>query len=104
MSTLGSEPLDAGRMIDAGRISPYHLWLVLLTALAIIFDGIDNQLLGIAIPSLSADWGVTRAAFAPVVALNSLGMMVGGVAAGFLGDRTGRRSALVGSLALFGIV
>jgi AAHS family 4-hydroxybenzoate transporter-like MFS transporter len=91
-------------MLDAGRISPHHLWLVLLTALAIIFDGIDNQLLGIAIPALSADWGVTRAAFAPVVALNSLGMMVGGAAAGFIGDRAGRRTALAGSLALFGIV
>ena len=104
VATFGSEPLDVGRVLDAGRISSHHLWLVLLTALAIIFDGIDNQLLGIAIPALSADWSVTRAAFAPVVALNSLGMMVGGAAAGLIGDRTGRRSALVGSLALFGVV
>src|SRR5262245_19992314 len=81
MATLGSGPLDAGRVLDDGRIGAYHVWLVALTALAIIFDRIDNQLLGIAIPALSAEWGVTRAAFAPVVALNSLGMMVGGAAA-----------------------
>jgi MFS family permease len=96
--------LDVGRLLDGGPCSRYQQWLVALTALAITFDGIDNQLLGIAIPSITADWGVTRAAFSSVVALNSLGMLIGGAAAGFVGDRAGRKVALAGSLALFGAV
>ena len=94
--------LDVGHLLDEGRWTPYQQRLVFLTALAIIFDGADNQLLGTAVPALMRDWQVTRAAFAPVLALGFLGMMIGGAIAGIAGDRIGRKSALVGSVVLFG--
>jgi AAHS family 4-hydroxybenzoate transporter-like MFS transporter len=77
-------------------------WLVFLTALTIIFDGLDNQLIGITLPAIMRDWNVARSAFAPVVSLGYLGMMIGGVLAGYSGDRLGRRSALLGSILVFG--
>jgi len=40
---------------------------VFLAALTIVFDGIDNQLLGIVIPTVMREWSVPRGAFAPVV-------------------------------------
>src|SRR6185436_1715369 len=83
--------------------TPYQKWLVCLTAVTIVFDGMDNQLLGITIPALTADWHVARTAFAPVVSLGFLGMIVGGAAAGFWGDRVGRRIALLTSIAVFGV-
>jgi MFS transporter, AAHS family, 4-hydroxybenzoate transporter len=95
--------IDIGRLLDEGRWGRYQQWLVSLTALTIIFDGIDNQLLGVCIPSIMRDWSVARSAFAPVVALGFAGMMVGGAAAGMMGDRLGRRVALLSSMALFGI-
>ena len=67
-----------------------------------VFDGIDNQLLGIVMPSVMAEWGVPRSAFAPVVSLGYVGMMIGGAVAGVLGDRLGRRAGLLGSMGLFG--
>jgi AAHS family 4-hydroxybenzoate transporter-like MFS transporter len=100
--TTPGTAVDAGRLIDEGRWSGYQRRLVALTALTIIFDGIDNQLLGVTIPSIMADWHVARSAFAPVVALGFTGMMVGGAAAGIAGDRFGRRGALLSSMALFG--
>jgi AAHS family 4-hydroxybenzoate transporter-like MFS transporter len=45
---------------------------------------------------------VARGAFAPVVALGFVGMMIGGAAAGIAGDRFGRRVALLSSMAIFG--
>ena len=65
----------------------------------IIFDGIDNQLLGVSIPTMMKEWSVPRGAFAPVVALGYFGMMLGGAAAGLAGDRFGRRTALLASMA-----
>jgi len=95
-------PLDVGRTIDEGNWTVYQRWLVFLAALTIIFDGIDNQLLGITIPAIMADWHVARSAFAPIVALGFVGMMAGGALAGIAGDRFGRRIALLGSMGLFG--
>ena len=97
-----STAIDAGAAIDGGTCGRYQMALVFLTALTIIFDGIDNQLLGIVIPSVMRDWGVARSAFAPVVALGFLGMMIGGLLAGLAGDRFGRKVALFGSMIVFG--
>lgn len=88
---------------EDGPWTAYQKWLVCLTALTIVFDGMDNQLLGITIPALIADWHVARSAFAPVVSLGFAGMIVGGAVAGFAGDRVGRRAALLTSIALFGV-
>jgi AAHS family 4-hydroxybenzoate transporter-like MFS transporter len=94
--------VDVARVLDGGRWLPYQQWLVCLTALAIIFDGFDNQLLGIALPAITGDWHLARSAFAPIVSLGYLGMMLGGAVAGGAGDRFGRRTALLASLAVFG--
>ena len=95
--------IDVGGLVDRGRWGPYQQWLVFLTALTIIFDGIDNQLLGVSIPWIMRDWRLERGAFAPVFALSSLGMMVGGAVAGMAGDRFGRRVSLLWSVAIFGV-
>jgi AAHS family 4-hydroxybenzoate transporter-like MFS transporter len=94
---------DVGRTIDGGRCGSYQILMVALAALTIVFDGIDNQLLGVSIPSIMSEWGVGRGAFAPVVALGFLGMMIGGLAAGAAGDRFGRKAALLGSVVWFGV-
>jgi AAHS family 4-hydroxybenzoate transporter-like MFS transporter len=96
--------VDAGGLIDAGRGNRYQRWLVALTALTITFDGIDNQLMGVAIPTVMAEWRVPRSAFAPVISLGYLGMMAGGAVAGVVGDRLGRRTALLGSMLIFSVM
>ena len=104
MGTSAPQPrVDIGQLLDEGRWTGYSKWLVLLVALTIVFDGIDNQLLGIVIPTIMREWGVARSAFAPVVSLGYLGMMIGGAIAGFAGDRFGRRTALLTSVAVFGV-
>src|SRR3954465_4801361 len=111
-SSFGTQPsafsdpsdafVDVGRLLNDAALRPYQRWVVFLSALTIIFDGIDNQLLGIVIPTLMREWGVARSAFAPLVSLGYLGMMIGGAIAGLAGDRFGRRTALLGSMAMFG--
>jgi MFS transporter, AAHS family, 4-hydroxybenzoate transporter len=102
MAAVSGTIADVGRLLDEGHWGTYQKWLVFLTALCVVFDGIDNQLLGICIPSIMRDWGVGRAAFAPVVALGFVGMMIGGGAAGMAGDRYGRKFALLCCMVLFG--
>ncbi len=95
--------VDIGQLLDTARWSGYSKWLVSLVALTVVFDGIDNQLLGIVIPTIMAEWGVPRSAFSSVVSLGYMGMMIGGAIAGFAGDRFGRRTALLASVIIFGV-
>src|SRR5262245_36768912 len=99
-----SAPIDVGRLLDEGNWGPRQKLFVALTALTVIFDGIDNQLLAISIPALMRDWTVARSTFAPVLASGLIGMMIGGALGGIAGDRVGRRSTLIGSVLAFGLL
>jgi MFS transporter, AAHS family, 4-hydroxybenzoate transporter len=96
--------IDVGSLLDQGRWSGYQKLLVVGTALAIILDGLDNQLLAAALPAIMREWSLPRAAFATVLASGMVGMMVGGATGGFIGDRIGRRGTLLGSVAAFGVL
>jgi AAHS family 4-hydroxybenzoate transporter-like MFS transporter len=96
------ESIDIGRVLDDGKWGGYQIFLVLLTALAIIFDGIDNQMIGISVPTMMREWGLPRSAFAMVISAGYFGMMLGGAIAGIVGDRLGRRVALLASMVIFG--
>ncbi len=96
-------PIDVGRRLDESRWTAYQKWLIALTALTIAFDGGDNQLLGVAIPTIMREWAVRRSALAPVVSIGYAGMVLGGAIAGLAGDRVGRRTALLGSMLVFGV-
>src|SRR5262245_51544617 len=97
-----SNSLDVGDVLNNAPWRPYQQWLVFLTAITVVFDGVDNQLLGIVIPTLMREWNVPRSVFAPLVSLGYLGMMTGGALAGIAGDRFGRRTALLASMVTFG--
>jgi AAHS family 4-hydroxybenzoate transporter-like MFS transporter len=95
---------DVGAVLDDGQWGGYQKLLVFATALTIVLDGLDNQLLGVAIPSLMTEWNLTRSAFAYVLTFGLVGMAIGGAIGGFVGDRFGRRVALLGSVIAFGVL
>jgi MFS transporter, AAHS family, 4-hydroxybenzoate transporter len=104
MTTAHTQTIDIGQLLDEGRWGRRQKLFVFLTALTIVFDGVDNQLLGIAIPAMMRDWAVPRGAFRAVLASGMIGMMIGGALAGLIGDRMGRRFALIGSVLIFGVL
>ena len=96
--------IDVAAVIDEGRWTGYQKLLIAGTALTIILDGVDNQLLGNALPTLMREWEMPRSAFATVLAVGPFGMMVGGALGGMLGDRIGRRTALLFSVLSFAVL
>src|SRR4029434_6961083 len=95
-------PFDVGALLDEGRWTTYQKLLVFGTALTIILDGVDNQLLPNTIPTLIKEWGLPRAAFINALASGPFGMMIGGLLGGVMGDRVGRRAALLASVVTLG--
>jgi AAHS family 4-hydroxybenzoate transporter-like MFS transporter len=96
--------VDVGHVLDEGHWTTYQKLLIFGTALTIILDGVDNQLLPNAVPTMMREWGLTRSAFANALASGPFGMMIGGMLGGVLGDRVGRRTALLGSAIVFGLI
>ena len=80
--------VDVGAVIDEGRWTGYQKLLIVGTALTIILDGVDNQLLPNAVPTLMPEWGRPGRAFINALAIGPFGMMIGGLIGGVLGDRS----------------
>jgi AAHS family 4-hydroxybenzoate transporter-like MFS transporter len=96
-------PIAISELLDHGPWPRFAKLVTLLCALAIIFDGFDISIVGFAIPSILKDWHLPRGSFAPLLVIGLVGMTVGSMSAGFVGDRIGRRFALSLSVLFFGI-
>ena len=99
-----AKSIDVAAAIDDGPFGGYQKLVVGATALLIVLDGADNQLLPHAIPSMMREWELPRTAFANASAAAPVGMIAGGVLGGILGDRVGRRTALFTSVISFAVL
>jgi len=105
MGTEAEQPLASAEkpvLIDDHAWSISQKVLLGVVSLAILLDGFDNQALGFALPSLMKDWDVPKSALAGALAAAQLGMLIGAIGGGVLGDRKGRKLALIVSVVLFG--
>lgn len=82
-------------------------WVVLLSAAALVFDGYDLVVYGTVVPVLLADPShlgtVTPARAGTLGSYALVGVLVGALAAGAVGDRIGRRKVMLVNLAWFSV-
>jgi AAHS family 4-hydroxybenzoate transporter-like MFS transporter len=67
-----------------------------------LFEGYDIAAVGYALPSLVDAWRVQPSVFTQVLTAGNVGLMLGSLVAGWLGDRLGRKPVLMGCILLFG--
>jgi AAHS family 4-hydroxybenzoate transporter-like MFS transporter len=90
-------------VLDEAQWSLFQKKVLLLVSLIIVLDGLDTQTLTLAIPSITREWGIGRAPFGIILAFGFVAMAIGTALGGLMGDRLGRRGALLGSTAIFGL-
>ena len=103
---MSSEP-GAGHiahLIDERRVTAFNIGLVVLSFLVILFDGYDLTAIAFAVPYILKDWGVAGgAALGPVFSASLFGVLFGSPLLGYVGDRFGRKVAIIASCLIFGI-
>jgi AAHS family 4-hydroxybenzoate transporter-like MFS transporter len=102
MSSVEDE-INVDRVLDAARFAGLPVIVLGCAMLVLVLDGFDLQIIGFAAPLLATDFHVERSELAPVLAASLFGMAIGSFGIGPVGDRWGRRPALLGSVALFGL-
>lgn len=99
MSTRYSIP----ELIDSTRLSAFQWRVFVLCFLVAILDGFDTQAIAFTGPSIIQAFGLGAGALAPILTAGIVGMVLGAMALGLLGDKFGRRPTIIGSVALFGV-
>lgn len=76
----------------------------ILILLSLIVEGFDLQAASFAVPSILDDFGVTRAEIGPLLSASAVGVLIGAVFIGPLGDKVGRRTILISCCFGYGVV
>ena len=95
--------VQVSHVLDERGITSFHVHLVFWSVLIALFDGYDISAIALAAPHLVREWHVERSALGPVLAASNIGVLFGSMIFGWIGDRYGRKNALIQSLLVFGI-
>ena len=95
--------INVTQLVDNARLRPFHFWLAFWCLLAMMADGFDLLNASIAGPALIKEWGISRASLGPVFSASLVGFLIGAPIFGYVGDRFGRRAAIISSLVLVGV-
>jgi MFS transporter, AAHS family, 4-hydroxybenzoate transporter len=95
--------VDVARLIDDRRVGAFNIFLVALAFLIIISDGYDIAALAFAAPHLIREWHIaSRSELGPVISASLFGILFGSPLLGYVGDRYGRKTAVIASCLIFG--
>ena len=89
--------------LENQRLGGLQIRVAVICALIQMCDGYDVGSIGWAVPSLTHVWQLAPSAFAVAFLWSNIGVMVGALSAGPIGDRLGRKPLLLISVALFGL-
>jgi MFS transporter, AAHS family, 4-hydroxybenzoate transporter len=78
--------------------------VALLCAAVLVLEGFDLGAMAFTLPALSEAWHLKPAAFTAALTAASVGLFLGSLLCGWLGDRVGRKPVLVGCVVLFGVM
>jgi AAHS family 4-hydroxybenzoate transporter-like MFS transporter len=73
-----------------------------LCGVVLFLEGYDIAAVGYAIPSLVDAWVVAPSVFTQALTAGNVGMLLGSLCAGLLGDRLGRKPMMIGCVAVLG--
>ena len=95
--------VDVCEIIESQKLNSFVVRLVAISWVVTFFDGFDLNVIAYAAPYLQSTYHLDRAALGTVFASGSAGALLGGLLFGFIGDRIGRRRAIVAAVGLFGL-
>lgn len=96
--------IDIASFIDGRKLGPFNYKLIILSWLITVFDGFDMMMISFTAPYMRDDLGLDKLMLGNVFSAGLFGMMVGGFAFAYIGDRIGRRRTIICAAFAFGIL
>jgi MFS transporter, AAHS family, 4-hydroxybenzoate transporter len=96
--------VDVTDVMDGQKPGLFHVRIVVLCALMLFLDGIDNQGISYVAPALTKAWNLSRGDLAPVFTAGIIGVALGALLTGPLTDRFGRRPMMLGTVIWFSVL
>lgn len=83
--------------------SRWHVSVLLICGLGLLFDNLDNGIISTIMPALQKEWGLSPVELGLISSSTTFGMLTGAIGFGMLADRFGRRSMMQVNILLFAL-
>ena len=101
---MADQPVvQVSRLLDERGLSSFQIMLIVWSFFIVLIDGYDIAAIAFAAPSLAKEWALKPGALGPVFSASLIGILFGSALFGFIGDRYGRKAALVWANLVFGV-
>ncbi len=97
-----AQVVQVSHLLDERGVSSFHVKLIVWSVFIAFIDGYDISAIALAAPELVKEWHISPAALGPVFSASLVGILFGSMIFGWIGDRYGRKAALIGSQLVFG--
>jgi MFS transporter, AAHS family, 4-hydroxybenzoate transporter len=95
--------VQVSRLLDERGLSSFQIKLIIWSIFIALIDGYDIGAIAFAVPSLIREWHVAPKDLGLVLSASNIGVLFGSQIFGWIGDRYGRKTALIASNLLFGV-
>ncbi len=96
--------INVSAIIERQKLNGFLVRLVVISWIITFFDGFDQNVISFAAPTIAPMYHLTRPMMGNVFAIGLVGTMLGGFLFGWIGDRFGRRPAVIVATLLFAIM
>jgi MFS transporter, AAHS family, 4-hydroxybenzoate transporter len=100
---ISAEKIDIGQLVDEQRLNALNIKVLVWMLLALLTDGYDLNAIAIVAPDIAKAWQVDRGALGLVFSIGFIGLALGSPIFGYLGDRIGRKRAIILGCCLYGL-
>ena len=99
----GDGEVQVSHFLDQHGLGAFQIKLIVWSVLLAMIDGYDIGAIAFAAPSLIKEWHIAPKELGLVLSASNIGVLFGSQIFGWIGDRHGRKTALILSNLLFGI-
>ncbi len=90
-----SNKYSISQIIDSFGVSKFTISLWLMVGITLCFDGFDYMIVPYTMPLMSKEWALSAVQTGSLFSWSLIGLVIGGVIAGSISDRFGRKKTLV---------
>jgi len=95
--------VQVSHMLDERGVGAFHIKLIVWTLFISLIDGYDISAIAFAAPHLIREWHFPPHDLGAVFSASLFGILFGSAIFGYIGDRFGRKTALIWANLLFGV-
>jgi AAHS family 4-hydroxybenzoate transporter-like MFS transporter len=100
----GEAEVQVSHFLDEHGVGAFQLKLIFWSILIALIDGYDIGAIAFAAPSLIREWHVAPKDLGLVLSASNIGVLFGSQIFGWIGDNYGRKTALITTNILFGVL